>query len=193
MPPKRTRAQHNEEKECQSMKADDLVAVFGYNDDIVYIPLRSITIYYATFPTLTSRLPYATFGIKRGTYTVYMQLSRMVLYRREKPNSVRTGVSFNSVIFTNTEEKKTLMTSLSSCLVSAIHSDGAQFNCKLEDLLVTTDTDEKPFKFRDCFFHEEFSRAVHMVLKKTQKRPREVKQHEPEEEKKENSHLSMFS
>lgn len=165
---KRTRAQVQEEKKNLAMYAEDLYAVFGYNEDIIYIPLKGCT-FYLNSAVLTSAAMSAILGLKRTHYTVYTQFNKVTLYRAEKPDASRKAIPFASVIFTGDEKKYT--SQLSSSMVSAMYFDGQRFTCRTDQLVLTTEPGEKTFMLKDCFFHEEYSRSTYACLKKGKKAP----------------------
>jgi hypothetical protein len=165
---KRTRAQVQEEKKAIAMYAEDLYAVFGYNEDIIYIPLKGCT-FYLNGGSHVSGVLSTIFGLKRTHYTVYTQFNKVAIYRTEKPDAERKAIPFASVIFTGDEKK--YITQLSSSMVSASYFDGQRFNCRADQLVLTTEPGEKTFMLKDCFFHEEYSRSTYVCLKKGKKAP----------------------
>ena len=165
---KRTRAQVQEEKKALAMYAEDLYAVFGYNEDIIYIPLKGCT-FYLNDAALVSTALSAIFGLKRTHYTVYTQFNKIAIYRVEKPDAERKAIPFASIMFTGDEKK--YVAQLSSSMVSALYFDGQRFTCRADQLVLTTEPGEKTFMLKDCFFHEEYSRSTYMCLKKGKKAP----------------------
>jgi hypothetical protein len=198
MPPKkRTRAQSQEEQKSLALDFDNLYAVFGYNNDQVYIPFKSCQIYVTIMqnntPTLIiSSVMNATLGIKRISYSVYSNLNKLSVYRTEKPNSDQKAISFASTTFTN-DEKKFAMP-LNMCWISAPYFDGQRFICKTDQLVLTVKPGDKTFMFKDCFFHEEFSSLTCMVLKKNKQveipdQVHEIERSQPNEP----AHMGMYS
>ena len=165
---KRTRAQVQEEKKSLAMYAEDLYAVFGYNEDIIYIPLKGCT-FYLNGASLVSTALSAIFGLKRTHYTVYTQFKNVAIYRTEKPNAESKAIPFASITFTGDEKK--YVAQLSSSMMSALYFDGQRFTCRADQLVLTTEPGEKTFMLKDCFFHEEYSRSTYVCLKKGKKAP----------------------
>lgn len=165
---KRTRAQTQEEKKTIALTVDDLYTVFGYNNDLIYIPLKGSTLF--TQGGILQATTMTTFlGLKRDHYIVYSQFNKLSIYRTEKPTSERKAIPFLSIIFA-TDEKK-ISVPLSQCMIAATYFDGQKFICRADQLILTTEPGEKTFMFKDCFFHEEYSRSTYMCLKKGKKIP----------------------
>lgn len=202
---KRTRSQVQSAKAIEQKKdenpkirIDDLYAAFTIGKEVIYVPVRSVNISYNAYASVppsvvSSRFPYCIVGIKRGYFTVYLQLGRLCIYKKEAESSV----SFKEISFTNVEEKKTISVPINMCNTMTTYADGAQFSCKFEDLHIVSEIGEKPFKLSDCFIKEEFSRITPMILQKRQKKlllqTDEVEDISQPEEKKDVSHLSMYT
>lgn len=169
MPPKkRTRSVAQEEKKAEHLTLDGLYAVFGYNDDLIYVPLKVCSIYLPGSQFI-AQLANAPIGLKRPHYTVFNIMSKLSIYKTEKPTSERRALPLASLTFTTDERKHN--TPLDTCWISAPYFDGQKFTCKADQIVVTTEPGGKTFMLKECFFHEEFTRLTYMSLKKGKKMP----------------------
>lgn len=200
MPPrKHTRAASQEGKKTPAISYDNLYVVFGYNDEQLYIPFKSCTIYVTIMQpnpqpplNITSSLMYARLGIKRTYYTVYSSLNKMSIYKTEKPELGRKAIPFSSILFTNDEKKFNI--SLSSCFISTPTVDGHSVTCKVDQLVLAEEHGGKTFMFKDCFFHEEFSSQAPVILKKNKKPELPEQVHEIERSQpSEPTHMGIYS